>query len=213
MLTDQLTVPLDLKADDDQKGVIEGYGAVFGNIDRGRDIIAAGAFQKSLKARRPALLWQHDRSRPIGVWDEVVEDAHGLKMKGRLLLQGKGLEAYELLKIGAMNGLSIGFQTKKDQWDRIKEVRTILEADLFEVSLVTFPMNEKARIRRVKSADDIETIRDLEKTLRDAGMSKEQARKAASRFVSKGDIERRDAAEMLAKLKADFLRNIKSMKS
>jgi len=96
-------------------GMIEGYGSVFGVRDSYSDIVAPGAFKASLAAHKaagtmPALLWQHDASEPIGVWVEVTEDQRGLRIKGRLAMEtARGKEAHTLLKMGALNGLSIGF--------------------------------------------------------------------------------------------------------
>lgn len=142
------------------EGVFHGYGSVFGNLDSDRDIIVPGAFAKTLKKKRPSkikLLWQHDPAQPIGVWEAMEEDKRGLKVQGRLLInQGvpKADEAYALLKAGALDAMSIGFAIPQGgaDWDSGKGVRTITEVDLWEISLVTFPANGKARITRVKSA-------------------------------------------------------------
>ena len=137
---------LSIKATGDD-GSIEGYGSVYGVRDNYDDVIASGAFAASLKAHNaagtmPAMLWQHDSSSPIGVWTEMVEDAKGLKIKGRLALDTvRGKEAQALLKMGALNGLSIGFLSKQWAYDRETEVRTLTEIELWEVSLVTFPAN------------------------------------------------------------------------
>lgn len=157
-------------------GAIEGYGSIFDVVDDGNDIVAAGAFTQSLDSgRKVKMLWQHDAEDPIGVWDSVTEDGTGLRVKGRILSTiSKGAEAYELVKAGAVDGLSIGFRTVKSM-DRNGK-RVILQADLWEVSLVTFPMNEMARIDAVKAADLSE--RDLERMLtRDAGLSRSVAQR------------------------------------
>ena len=151
--------PLEIK-EVSADGTFQGYGAVFGNVDLGRDVIAPGAFSKTLakkKASQIKLLWQHDPTQPIGVWEELVEDKRGLLVKGRLLI-GQGVpkadEAYALLKAGALDGMSIGFEIPEGgaTFDDKKRVRTINSAHLWEVSLVTFPMNERATITRIKSA-------------------------------------------------------------
>jgi HK97 family phage prohead protease len=124
----------------------------------------------------PAMLWQHDSNEPIGVWTEMVEDSKGLRIKGKLALDTtRGKEAHALLKMGALNGLSIGFVSKQWAYDRETEVRTLTEIDLWEVSLVTFPANEKARVTNVKAADELATPKDAERILRDAGFSKSDA--------------------------------------
>lgn len=150
---------LHIKATGDD-GTIEGYGSVFGVRDNYDDVIAPGAFLASLKAHKaegtmPAMLWQHDASEPIGVWTEMVEDSKGLRIKGQLALDTvRGKEAHALLKLGALNGLSIGFMSKQWAYDRDTEVRTLTEIDLWEVSLVTFPANEKARVTNVKAVSE-----------------------------------------------------------
>lgn len=164
-------------------GTVEGYGSVFGLRDTYDDVIQPGAFAASLGAHRaagtmPAMLWQHDPSEPIGVWSEMVEDEKGLRVKGRLVLDAeRGRAAHALLKAGALNGLSIGFMAKQWAYDRDSEVRTLTEIDLWEVSMVTFPAQGRARVTNVKSADvaGIATIRQAEKALRDAGFSTDAA--------------------------------------
>ena len=129
-------------------GTIEGYAAIFGEPDRGGDIIAPGAFTASLARRASAvkLLWQHDPAQPIGIWDEITEDIRGLRVKGRLLTTvQRGAEAAALLTAGALDGLSIGYRAVKA--DRRGTHRHLTEIDLWEISLVTFPMNANARLQ------------------------------------------------------------------
>lgn len=155
---------LQIKAAKDD-GTVEGYGSVFGVRDAYDDVIAPGAFGQSLKDHKaggtmPAMLWQHNASEPIGIWTDMVEDERGLKVIGQLALETvRGREAHALLKMGALNGLSIGFVSKQWTYDRETEVRTLTQIDLWEVSLVTFPANFKARITQVKtvSEDDVAT--------------------------------------------------------
>ena len=144
-------VPLEIKAGA-EPGTFEGYGSIYDSVDRDGDIVTRGTFTNSLKMRTPALLWQHNPKEPIGRFDEVREDTKGLYVKGRLTREGRGKEAYELLKMGALNGLSVGFVTKESLRDDTSGVRTITKADLMEISLVTFPANELARVHAVKSA-------------------------------------------------------------
>lgn len=122
------SMPLELKAGGSE-GTFEGYGAIFGNVDRDGDTVARGAFAESLKARLPMLLWQHDTKAPIGRFDEVREDERGLYVRGRLSMSGRGAEAYELLRMGALDGLSIGFVTREATRDSATGTRTILKAD------------------------------------------------------------------------------------
>lgn len=198
---------LSIRAAED--GTIEGYGSVFGNRDAYDDVIVPGAFAATMARHKeagtmPALLWQHDSDRPIGVWTEMSEDDTGLKVKGRLALDTMGgREAHALLKMGAITGLSIGFIATQWAYDRTAEIRMLTEIDLWEVSLVTFPANGKARITGVKAADvaKIETIRQAEKALRDAGLSDDTAKAfvaAVKRIVS----DERDARDAAAKAQA-----------
>src|SRR6056300_1172425 len=179
--------------DDDEEdknyGTFEGYGSVFGNKDLGNDVIERGAFLKSLKKRKPQnvkLLYQHKSDMPIGVFDEIREDNHGLVVKGRLALKTQaGAEAYELLKMGALDGLSIGFRVnpKEVSYDKRGNRRIIKEVDLMEVSLVTFPMNPQATVRSVKGEEY--SIREWENGLRDAfNLSRSEA-KVAAKAVTK----------------------------
>jgi HK97 family phage prohead protease len=147
---------LDLKtiAED---GTFTGYASLFGVTDLGGDVVQAGAFTKSLKSKPAAkvkMLRGHDTSEPIGVWTRIEEDARGLKATGQLILTTvKGRETYELLKAGALDGLSIGYRTKKESFDRAKKVRLLNELELHEISVVTFPMLPSATISRVKQTD------------------------------------------------------------
>ncbi len=172
---EMLDIALEVKTGE-APGTFEGYGAIFGNLDRDGDIVQKGAFAESLKARLPALLWQHNTKEPIGRFDEVREDAKGLFVRGRLSGQGRGAEAYELLQMGALDGLSIGFVTKEAQRNATTGTRTIVRADLMEVSLVTFPANELARISAVKSAGSIADTRTFERFLRENGFSRSRAK-------------------------------------
>lgn len=170
-------IDLEWKADD--AGVIEGYGSFYGNKDHGGDIVAAGAFADSLSSgRKVKMLSQHDPYNVVGVWDEMTDDGKGLRVKGRILTAVQaGKDAYELVKAGAIDGLSIGYRTVKAK--ATNEGRLIEKADLWEVSLVTFPMNEMTRIDAVKAADM--TRRDLERVLtQDAGLARSIARELMS---------------------------------
>ncbi len=193
---------LQIKAAGDD-GSVEGYGSVFGVRDNYDDVIAKGAFAATLAAHKsagtmPAMLWQHDACEPIGIWSEMVEDDKGLRIKGQLALDtARGKEAHALLKMGALNGLSIGFVSKQWAYDRETDVRTLTEIDLWEVSLVTFPANEKARVTNVKSSDDLATPKDAERLLRDAGFSKSDATAFVSRVMRMGEA-RRDSADSTA---------------
>ena len=136
-------------------GAFEGYASLFGIADQAQDVVMAGAFRASL-ARRGAsgikMLWQHDPAMPIGVWDEIAEDARGLYVAGRLDLGvAKARELHALMRSGAVDGLSIGFRTERARRDAGTGLRRLLEVDLWEISLVTFPMLPQARVSVVKS--------------------------------------------------------------
>lgn len=130
---------------------ISGYASLFGAIDQGGDVVAPGAYAASLASvtqagRSIKMLWQHDSAQPIGVWEEVREDAKGLWVKGRLLDSvAKGREAAALIGAGAIDGLSIGYRTRKAS-KNTEGQRLLSELELWEVSLVTFPMLPSARV-------------------------------------------------------------------
>lgn len=199
-------------------GAIEGYGSVSNVIDSYSDTVAPGAFGASLAAHKaagtmPAMLWQHDTDEPIGIWTEMSEDAHGLRVKGQICLDTEqGKASYALLKMGAINGLSIGFISKQWSYAQETDIRTLTEVDLWEVSLVTFPANSKARITNVKSADEIAAPKDAERILRDAGFSKSDATALVSRVMRMGE-ERSDSVDSTAKAMQAANRLISSLNS
>ena len=135
-------------------GVFEGYASLFGVVDLGRDRVAPGAFRDCLARKGPGaikLLWQHDPAHPLGKWDEIVEDSRGLKVRGRLdLAVAKAREVHALMRSGAVDGLSIGFRTQRSRKDAASGVRNLEKLDLWEVSIVTFPMLPDARVSSVK---------------------------------------------------------------
>lgn len=130
---------------------IKGYASFFDAVDQGNDVVQRGAYGASLIALKAAgrgvkMLWQHDPAQPIGVWDEVREDTRGLFVKGRILQSvEKGREAIALIEAGAIDGLSIGYRTVKAA-KNTKGQRLLQELELWEVSLVTFPMLPSARV-------------------------------------------------------------------
>ena len=141
-------------------GVFEGYASLFDTADLGRDVVARGAFAHSLLRRGPAgvkMLWQHEASEPIGTWLAIKEDSRGLKVHGRLnLAVARAREILALMREGAVDGLSIGFRTRKAVTDRKTGLRTLQSVDLWEISVVTFPMHPGARVtavKRMRSAD------------------------------------------------------------
>jgi len=189
----------DLKAVD-QTGLFEGYASVFNRQDLGRDVVLPGAFRRSLKARGPTgvrMLFQHDPNEPIGVWEEIHEDARGLYVRGRIMVEvAKGREVLALMRAGALDGLSIGFRAEQGVRSKRTGVRRLSQVDLWEISVVTFPMMPDARISKVKSVPgkrEVPTPREFERWLtQDAGFTRSQAR-AVMRDGLKGLDPMRDA--------------------
>lgn len=137
-------------------GAFAGYASVFHREDRGRDIVMRGAFRRSIAERGAAgikLLWQHDPQEPIGVIDSLAEDDHGLFVRGRLLLEvARAREAHALMRRRALDGLSIGYRTVRSDVEPKSGARLLRDVELWEISLVTFPMQEAARINAFKTA-------------------------------------------------------------
>ena len=146
--------------------VISGYASLFGRADQTGDVVESGAYGSSLEKIRlrggsVKMLWQHDPAQPIGVWDEVREDAKGLWVKGHILTEvAKGKEAAALVGAGAIDGLSIGYRTVKACKDD-KGGRLLSELELWEVSLVTFPMLPDARVAAKGDQPAAATLREL----------------------------------------------------
>lgn len=200
----------------DEEGVFTGYGSVFGTVDGGGDIVAKGAFADSLaarveKGRKLPILWQHDSREPIGVYESVKEDDHGLLMTGRLLINDvqRAKEAYALMKAGAVTGMSIGYSVDDDSFDSKTRIRTLLKMGLHETSLVTFPMHDDARVDSVKSklmAGDKPTIREFEELLREKGFTRSDAEHIAVHGFKKWQGRESEAnvihSEALSALKA-----------
>lgn len=185
LMTKNSGVPLDVKAVSDS-GEIEGYASVFGVVDSYNEVVEPGAFVDSLvknkrTGRKVKMLYQHDPSQPIGVWDDLAEDSKGLWVKGRLLIaqSPKAAEVHGLLKGEALDGLSIGYRTIKSEPKEGKPgVISLVKLDLLENSIVTFAANERARVEVVKSildAGNMPTIREFEGALRELGFSKSRA--------------------------------------
>jgi HK97 family phage prohead protease len=143
--------PSQVRAD----GLFEGYASLFGVADLGRDVVERGAFRESLLRRGPAgvkLLWQHDPAEPIGRWLSLVEDGRGLFVRGQLSLAvARAREIHALMRIGAVDGLSIGFRSERARTEPRTGLRRLERVDLWEISLVTFPMLPQARVSAVKA--------------------------------------------------------------
>lgn len=180
-------------------GTFSGYASLFGKVDLARDMVEPGAFARALRLRGIAgvrMLYQHDPAQPIGTWLELREDERGLFVRGRLARGvARAGEVLELMRSGALDGLSIGFRTVKARRDTKAGVRRIVEADLWEISVVTFPMLPGARIESVKDdASALPSVRDFERWLtRDAKLTRGEARTVIARGFS-SLLRERDAA-------------------
>ena len=179
----------------DKRGSFAGYGAAYENVDHGDDLIKQGAFSKSIaeltkEGIMPSMFWMHNQNTPVGEWSSVAEDRRGLKVAGGLWVDG-GIEdreptelakmAYNVVRSKTAAGLSIGYQTVKYSFTEIskRRVRVLEELKLGEISIVSFPMNPKAKITAVKSLLQEGTVADIrvfEEYLRDAGLSRSQAK-------------------------------------
>jgi len=140
----------------------EGYASLFGVADGAGDVVAPGAFEKSLKARglsRIRMLYQHFAHEPIGVWEEIREDSRGLYVRGRLVSDiERGRDVAALLGEGALNGLSIGFRTQRARRDPATGLRVLLEVELWEVSVVTFPLLNGSQVTAIGAKSELAAI-------------------------------------------------------
>src|SRR4051812_44091168 len=137
-------------------GTVEGYASLFGEIDAARDMVMPGAFARTLRSpgiRRVPMLFQHDPAEPVGVWLELYEDFRGLRARGKLIPDvARARELTALIRAGAIDGLSIGFRTVKARVDPATRVRKLIDVELWEISIVTFPLLAGARVRAKGSA-------------------------------------------------------------
>lgn len=192
---------LDL-AEVQEDGTFSGYASVFGRVDLGRDVVERGAFADSIIRRGPAgvrMLFQHDPGQPIGSWQEIREDARGLFVVGKLTTGvARAREVLELMRSRAIDGLSVGFRTIHSTKDARTGIRHIRKADLWEISVVTFPINPEARIeqvRGIRTGGELPTIREFEHwLLRDAGLTRSEARTVIAKGFAHLKRER-DAAK------------------
>lgn len=220
---DRLPVKFSVKfAEGAPDGAVTGYGAVFGNVDSYGDVIAKGAFKETLREHKkagtmPAMLMQHggwgigaDDMTPVGIWTAMSEDDNGLVVEGRLALETqRGKEAYALLKMQprpALDGLSIGYVAK--EWavgtKPDEPRRTLKKIELWEVSLVTFPANTEARVEGIKAIDGIQSLKDAESVLREAGFSRAEAVAFIARIKA---TTQREAGDGLSELAERIKRN------
>lgn len=200
-----------------EEGTFEGYGSIFGNVDSYGEKVMPGAFVESLARHKREgsnvlMLWQHDPSQPIGVWEDLAEDAKGLWGKGRLLLDiQRAREVHTLAKNRAIGGLSIGY--REEDTDQDGAVRILKKLALYEISPVTFPANRRARIESVKSErmdefarrlrdGDPMPIKEFEDILREAGVPKSMATAIASHGYAKAINKGKSQDDALALLNA-----------
>jgi uncharacterized protein len=145
-------------------GAVEGYASLFGEIDQARDMVMPGAFAHTLKQRglrKIPMLFQHDPAEPVGIWLDIVEDFRGLRARGRLIPDvARAKELLALIRVGAVDGLSIGYRTVRGQIDPKSRVRKLYQVDLWEISIVTFPLLNGARVAAVKQAARPPRLRD-----------------------------------------------------
>ena len=197
---------LDVKAVEDD-GTFTGYASVYDVIDSYKEIVARGAFKRTLgiwesRGKLPPILWQHRSGEPLGPYLEMREDNHGLFVKGQLLVDDvqKAREARALMKAKAIGGLSIGFSVMVDSFDKSTGITTLQDIDLWEVSVVTFPANEKAQVESIKNILDagrMPSVREFETLLRDVGLSSAQAKSVVSR-LDYARLHRDDATKLEA---------------
>jgi HK97 family phage prohead protease len=216
-----------VKEDLQENGIIKGYGSTFGGKpDSYGDIIAHGAFAESIvkKGRGGmgiSMLYQHSADKPLGVWDTIYEDSKGLKMEGRLAMKTQlGMESYELMKLGALKGLSIGFDIPRTKDGKVdpssyeidskKNTRLLKKINLWEVSPVTFAANTRASITGVKGLKEAKTVRELERLLRDSGLSKSEAVYLAS--MCKSGLRDSGADDQVSEILDTLNRTISEMK-
>lgn len=135
-------------------GTVEGYASLFGEVDHARDMVMPGAFTRTLAQRglrKIPMLFQHDPAEPVGIWLDLREDFRGLWARGRLIPDvARGRELLALVSEGAIDGLSIGYRTVRGQIDPKTRIRKLYQVDLWEISIVTFPLLAGARVRAVK---------------------------------------------------------------
>ncbi len=197
--------------EDDEYFTFEGYASTFGNVDYGDDVIVKGAFIESLKENSQVpILWQHQMSNPIGVSTQLMEDDNGLFIKGRLPREDRDVSGKVIpqMKVGSIREMSIGFFTEES--DVIDSIRYIKKIMLYEVSLVTKAMNNKAKVGSFKS---FESLKQIEQSLKECGLSKNEAKALISKV--KEFSNQRDAEEIKkqrdAELKASMLASINNL--
>ena len=181
-------------------GTFSGYGSIFGNVDAYREIVAPGAFANSIaeikNTDRPLpVLWNHNSSEPLGFYTSLEDEDIGLMVEGKLLTEdvARAKEFAALVSAGAVSGLSIGYFIKDESYDEEARVLTLKELKLREISLVTFPANDEARVETIKmklAGGTLPTKREFERILRDAGFSKSVSARISAQGYSDLDGQR-----------------------
>jgi HK97 family phage prohead protease len=200
-MKNKLVRPFEVKSVRDD-GVFEGIASPFGELDSYRDIVMPGAFNASLKTfegkgRKVPMLWQHNPRQPIGVYTSIKETNDHLYVVGECNMKvQQGRECHALMDQGALTGLSIGYDPIRTEWDEKSEIRKLFELDLWEISPVTFPAADSARVTLVKSLAEAGSLSDCEALLRDAGYSKSEATAFVSRVAAL--VKRGDPADPVA---------------
>lgn len=211
----RILLPFDdftIKSEGAEAGSFEGYGAAYGNRDQGGDIIAKGTFADDLAEHEksgavPHMFWNHNQNEPIGDYTKMTDSAKGLKVSGKLWI-GKGIpkaeQAYLMMKGNGPKGLSVGIMIPpggRSAYDD-KNTSTISKAACKEISVVPYPMNQKALVTSIKAAlegKDFITVREAEEVLRDVALWNDREAKTFLARVKKGfDVERDADARVLA---------------
>lgn len=224
----RLAKPFKVSATEDKARTFQGHGSVFDDPHPTSswalpsdymDVMRPGAFKKALAnfkkaGTMPAMFFNHDWDHVVGAYTSVSEDEDGLAVEGKIATSARqptGEDLYELVSMGALSGLSIGFATVKSKVDEKAKTREILEVDLFEISFATIPGQGSARITDVKSADPAQIKRQIEEALRDVGLSRNQAKafiadgfKALALRDAEADEETKELAAKLERL-ASFI--------
>jgi len=213
----KLVVPMiEFKLDDTEPGMFSCYGAAFNNVDGGGDVIEPGAFDDDVKAfakgQPPGMFWQHNPEDPVGHWLDMGQDSKGLRMKGKLWVDSgipHAEQAYKMLQNPGPKGFSIGYKAVKYVIDNAKGIRRLQKLKTREVSVVTFPMNEKACLLGVKSM----TKRQLEEVLRDgAGLSANDAKTLLAGGYAALVGAKRDVSSELEKIAKAIHKNTQILK-
>ena len=201
----KLTIPLQIKNLSDRE--FEGHGSIFNNVDLGGDVVMPGAFKRTLANHRksgslPQMFWMHDPSRVPGKWLDMSENEDGLVVKGVLADTPLGNEIQTLLKMDAVKGLSIGYSTAEQDYDKDGN-RLLKDLELWEVSVVSLPMNPLAQVTHAKSqlseaGEYVPTVKEFERILRDAGCSRTTAKNLVHNMLSEKTLREAEVDEKAA---------------